>query len=389
MSIIKCPECGHQISDKAPACPQCGIEIAGKVTRCPQCGEVYFKSQERCPKCHHLNTDQQASATPSAPAQPSAPAGNEPTTHAPVPPVPPTAPTTTQPNRPERNKKTGLIITCLIIAIAITGTLFYFYNDSKNAKEQEAYEYALQSGDPLILQQYLDQFGDAPAAHTEAVESRLKNLRQIEQEWTNAVVSGSATSLADYLRNYPNSPHKAEAIHRIDSIDWEYAYNENSMEALQSYLDEHANGEHVDEANAAIKRLKAKTVQPDEKERLTTILRGFFQSLNTRNESGLTNSVATIMTSFLGKNDATKSDVVTFMNKIYKDDVTGMNWQMNNDMKIDKKEVGDEKYEYTIQFSAIQDVQKADETENNKFRINAKVGPDGKISSFNLVRIIE
>mgnify|MGYP000565577660 CR=1 FL=1 len=31
MALIKCPECGHQISDKAPVCPNCGVEIAGKI----------------------------------------------------------------------------------------------------------------------------------------------------------------------------------------------------------------------------------------------------------------------------------------------------------------------------------------------------------------------
>ena len=35
MAIIKCPECGRQISDKAPTCPSCGVEIAGKITKCP------------------------------------------------------------------------------------------------------------------------------------------------------------------------------------------------------------------------------------------------------------------------------------------------------------------------------------------------------------------
>ena len=54
MAIIKCPECGRQISDKAPTCPSCGVEIAGKITKCPHCGEVYFSSQEMCPNCHEI-----------------------------------------------------------------------------------------------------------------------------------------------------------------------------------------------------------------------------------------------------------------------------------------------------------------------------------------------
>ena len=52
MAIIKCPECGHQISEKATICPSCGVEIDGKITRCVHCGEVYFKDDGLCPNCH-------------------------------------------------------------------------------------------------------------------------------------------------------------------------------------------------------------------------------------------------------------------------------------------------------------------------------------------------
>ena len=59
MAIIKCPECGHQISDRAPICPSCGVKIANQITTCPQCGEVFFKDLRRCPRCQHLNMDYQ------------------------------------------------------------------------------------------------------------------------------------------------------------------------------------------------------------------------------------------------------------------------------------------------------------------------------------------
>lgn len=29
MALIKCPECGRQVSDKASSCPQCGCPISG------------------------------------------------------------------------------------------------------------------------------------------------------------------------------------------------------------------------------------------------------------------------------------------------------------------------------------------------------------------------
>ena len=38
--LIKCPECGHQVSDKAPLCPNCGVEISGNINRNAQEGNT-------------------------------------------------------------------------------------------------------------------------------------------------------------------------------------------------------------------------------------------------------------------------------------------------------------------------------------------------------------
>ena len=36
MALIKCPECGHQVSDKAATCPNCGVAIAGNPDIAPK-----------------------------------------------------------------------------------------------------------------------------------------------------------------------------------------------------------------------------------------------------------------------------------------------------------------------------------------------------------------
>ena len=33
MALISCPECGHQVSDKAALCPSCGVSIAPDIGR--------------------------------------------------------------------------------------------------------------------------------------------------------------------------------------------------------------------------------------------------------------------------------------------------------------------------------------------------------------------
>ena len=73
MAIIKCPECGHQVSDKAPVCPNCGVEIADKVTKCPDCGEVYFSADAMCPHCYRPTTKKTESAPVVEQTPPSSP----------------------------------------------------------------------------------------------------------------------------------------------------------------------------------------------------------------------------------------------------------------------------------------------------------------------------
>ena len=50
MALIKCSECGHEVSDKASACPNCGCPIE-KGLVCDECGNSVSPSDKSCPKC--------------------------------------------------------------------------------------------------------------------------------------------------------------------------------------------------------------------------------------------------------------------------------------------------------------------------------------------------
>ena len=47
MAIIKCPECGGDVSDKAKSCPHCGVTIYV----CPECGKASAGKMAACPHC--------------------------------------------------------------------------------------------------------------------------------------------------------------------------------------------------------------------------------------------------------------------------------------------------------------------------------------------------
>lgn len=430
MAIIKCPECGRQISDKAPTCPSCGVEIAGKITKCPNCGEIYFSNLEMCPNCHELNPSltrmtpptgmsqqtpaSQASMTQQQEAENAArqnairqeeirrqealrqQARPQTPVRTATPPTPPVRPQQThsqnggngERTQAEKKSARGVIIISLIFAFLVCGIFLYLYDNANKNKELEAYEYAMQSSDPMVLQSYLDTYKDADEAHRDSIMAHLELLKQTNQDWTNAVVSGSKEALQAYLDKYPNSPHKQEVLNKIDSIDWNVAKNADNVEAYQAYLAAHADGSHIEEAENAMKKAKSRDLQPEEKDMVSSLFRHFFQSINTRDADGLQASCEDILSSLLGKNSATKADVVTFMNKLYKEDVTNLNWFLTNDYKIKKREVGDEDYEYQVQFSAREEVQLTDGTKKtNHFKINATVSPDGKVSAFNMSKI--
>lgn len=391
MAMIKCPECGHSISDKAPVCPSCGVEIAGRIITCPQCGNVYFKNQPECPVCHHLTA--QAATTASQPQAT----------------TPPPAPTDVQQQallqatlrheeevqrerddaaRKKSNKR--IIIISFFIAVIAMGVCYAFYSSARSDKETEAYEYAMSSKDPMVLQSYLDTYKDAPEAHIDSIQAHLDQLRQLDQDWTNACVTGTRGALEQYIEQHPDSPYKQQAMHKLDSIDWNAAKTANTVEAFEAYLEQHPSGDYADDANDNIKSLNAGTVQPEEKLMVSTAFRNFFTSLNAKDEDMLTSSVAQLLTSFLGKPDATRSDVVTFLHKIYKPTVASMNWASLGDYKISKKEIGDEQYEYSVEFSATQTVHNTDgTTTDNKYHISAKLNPDSQITELKMTKKVE
>lgn len=378
MAIIKCPECGHPVSDKAPTCPTCGVEIVGKTITCANCGTTYFKDQALCPNCHCPNPLN--AATSPLPSIQNATLSQESNS---------TQSTSEHESSTSEKKNNRFIwIISFVIALIICGTLYYFYHSASQQQEEEAYEYAMKSNDPDVLQSYLETYKDADQAHIDSIMSHLNMLKTLDTEWTNAIVSGSKEAIEAYLQKYPNSPYRQEAWNKIDSIDWQIAKKADTAEAYQTYLDEHTDGSHIEEAENAMKKAKSRDLQPEESQMVSSLFRKFFQSINTRNEDGLTATCEDVLSSLLGKPAATKSDVLTFMNKLYKEDITNMVWRINDDYQIKKREVGDEEYEYQVVFTARQEVSRnVGSTQEGNFKISATVSPDGKISAFNMARI--
>lgn len=109
MALIKCPDCGNEISEFAEKCPHCGYIVKDRIKKCDECGNSYDKLLSSCPKCGFPNKDFKSQTLEDDNVK----------------------------DFKSKNKKShkGLII-CLIIilvlAIGLTSILIYYKNYAKN-----------------------------------------------------------------------------------------------------------------------------------------------------------------------------------------------------------------------------------------------------------------
>lgn len=284
--IIKCPECGHQVSDKAPVCPSCGVEIAGHIIKCSHCGELYLKEESSCPNCHHTEHHVESSVT--AAEHHTSEAANESKVQEPVVlmsvdkkeatgnddviiPVEETEEhetdnyddktqdTFNEPNTEEeavdadfimddnadeevianaeaiaedeekstldKNNHLSLAVSLLIAAIT-AAVLLFLYNQgvgaSKANNEQEAFAQAMSSSEPTVLKNYLKENPSASKAHRDSISARLKVL----------------TTTTQNMQQSDN--------------DLSVALTSNSKEVLQQFIAKYPDSKHRGELEAKI-----------------------------------------------------------------------------------------------------------------------------------------
>lgn len=362
MALITCPECGREVSDKAEICPHCGIKIAGNTD---------IINIQKNANATHVIHPQQSTASPITPA------------------TPPTGQTIRTNSKGADGKSKKILIASFVIALMIVGTGYYFYNDSQQAKEQEDYEYAMQSTDLMVLQSYLTRYSDAPQAHRDSINMRMESLSQEDTDWMNAITSGTKSALEEYLRTHPASTHRGEVANKIDSIDFTIASRGNSIAAYTQYLQQHPDGKYAGQAQDFIDTKKQTEVTPDEETMAKGGFRKFFQAINAHDEGKLLENVADGLSNFLNKHNATGNDVVTFMNKLYKEDVKNLNWHIQDGTIIEKVKNDDGTYSLKVQFPAELKMERTDQTKEKyaKFIVNGEMTPDGKITKLTMKKV--
>ena len=416
--IIKCPECGHQVSDKAPICPSCGVEIAGHLIKCSYCGEIYLKEDAVCPNCHHSastdnsvneddvktepvkddsqnNGDYSEAETSSVELVVSAESIEE----EPRLDGTPTQDTLTieSPSsdaevstddmivKPEskNNNHTPLFVS-LLIALVICAVLLFFYKRGNDNHEAEEYKIALKSNNSQVMEQYLEDYPNAPLIHINSIRDLLKQTQQNNDEWGHVIQQNTIASYKTYLEAHPNTPYKNEILKRIEELYWNDVVNQNTEAAYLGYREKYPKGIHVKEADEKLKIMLDNTSTPSEEKVAVSAVRQFLQGLNSRSSSKIEGVTASSF-NFLGAGGATIADVSKYMReKLYQADVKEITWQLGTVLNAttDKSDDGTTVQKITI--PARLEIVREGGKGSNKYTIKAQI-ENGKITAINWI----
>lgn len=416
--IIKCPECGHQVSDKAPICPSCGVEIAGHLIKCSYCGEIYLKEDAVCPNCHHsvstdnsvneddvktepVNDDSQnngdyseaetssvelvvsAESIEEEPRLDGTPTQDTLTIESPSSDAEVSTDDVIVKPELNNNNHTPLFVS-LLIALVICAVLLFFYKRGNDNHEAEEYKIALKSNNRQVMEQYLEDYPNAPLIHINSIRDLLKQTQQNNDEWGRVIQQNTIASYKAYLETHPNTPYKNEILKRVEELYWNEVVNQNTEAAYLGYREKYPKGIHVKEADEKLKIMLDNTSTPSEEKVAVSAVRQFLQGLNSKSTSKIEGVTASSF-NFLGAGGATIADVSKYMReKLYQADVKEITWQLGTVLNATTDKLDDGTTVQKITIPARLEIVREGGKGSNKYTIKAQI-ENGKITAINWI----
>ena len=403
---------------KSPICPICGVEIAGHLIKCSYCGEIYLKEDAVCPNCHHsastdnsVNEDDvktepvkddsqnngdysevetssvelvvSAESIEEEPRLDGTPTQDTLTIESPSSDAEVSTDDMIVKPESKNNNHTPLFVS-LLIALVICAVLLFFYKRGNDNHEAEEYKIALKSNNRQVMEQYLEDYPNAPLIHINSIRDLLKQTQQNNDEWGRVIQQNTIASYKAYLETHPNTPYKNEILKRVEELYWNEVVNQNTEAAYLGYREKYPKGIHVKEADEKLKIMLDNTSTPSEEKVAVSAVRQFLQGLNSKSTSKIEGVTASSF-NFLGAGGATIADVSKYMReKLYQADVKEITWQLGTVLNAttDKSEDGTTVQKITI--PARLEIVREGGKGSNKYTIKAQI-ENGKITAINWI----
>lgn len=300
--------------------------------------------------------------------------------------------------RQQQQKKTARRRTAIIgsiaaaIVVAALGAGGYYYHIQSTAQQEQELWNAIEQGKEMAdIEDYLNRYPDGD--HAAQAQELKSQFQEMADQWAKVEAAADPDQLQKFISKYPDSPYRDKAVAAIDKILWQKATAENTATAYNRYLTQCPAGSHVDEAKQWIQQQAKQQADMQEKLKLTpgessmvtSRIRSFFNAMAAGNSAGMTSLVATPMASFLGKSNATSSDVAAYMRRVHSGDVYSVSVSMGN-VNVKKTLGNNGSPVYTATFGFDQRLGREDTSQETFAHYNgiATLNASGMITSIGL-----
>lgn len=339
MALIKCPECGREISDHATACPGCGFPIKSSEipftieNKMETPAEQPAKEEPAKPVVTPPATPKQSA--PAKPVQPAKPAvAEQPKVAAqPVPPLSEPAR-----GRAEKKKPVATIVAVSLVIIALLGAAIWFLFpqikqmiDPATANDElESYrkierfknEGMLDSLE-IALEEYFDEYSE-DSFEDQEFKDRFRYVEEINDaftsernDWKSALGVASVDAFNQFLDNHPDGFYRVVAMQTLDSVAFNAAVEAKTKEALERYIDTYPNGKFIEKAQEKIAAMEKVDITDDEKHNAVNAVSQHFEALANNNRASISLTLADEINSYLGKTTPTIEDIYDYMSRMH------------------------------------------------------------------------
>lgn len=335
------------------------------VINCPKCGKMMSSMLDVCPECGHNRNSNAADDANTDDKQ----AGTE-----------------TSKTGEKKSKSSSKWIVAMVILIivlvagAVSGVLY------RNALlEQKAFDALQGSSNMQLYENYMVQYPDGK--HIEEVKRLYAAVKQEYELFYSEVYNGGRKALVDYMNQNPESPYIKVCEQKLDSIDWDDAVSENTVESYARYIAIHEDGMFVDDALEA--KITAARLQISYEDR--NLVRGAVENFLLAMASGDPTRVDVLMADkfVFGTQPNVNGQVVVdfYMQQFNQPDIIGVHFDVPDSMNITKKDTdlpGQFDFNVKAKIQAMVSRVSVDSTTVQTLNMEANISPDRHFKSFSL-----
>lgn len=286
-------------------------------------------------------------------------------------------------NKKKQGKTIKRLLQFLIFVLLVLGgiAIFWILKVTQPTKEREAWAQVVrfdQMKNPdsleVVLERFMQEYrnGDQyPRA-----ESMLTTLKKDRSDWQQALNKGTFKAFDNYCGQHNRGYYYVQAMEKRDSAMFYEAYSRHASKEIaddeykaliQRYIDEFSDdekgngyrGKYLEKARQIAAELKDATMSSKEIDSVEELIRNHFKALSRQDEKGLLNTIADRLDLYVNQREATKADVVNYMNKLHGGDVTFL-FLHPDKFRVEKVDSGDGTMVYNVKFNLIYDVETID-----------------------------